>query len=278
MRLSKLSWLMILIGGLGLALEYLQKNPSEQKGKNRNDQKQPCKHHQNVPTNQQREWPVIDSPMTQPSANDKKWQDEEKRYWERQIRIAQWLNWITGVAGVIALIGLSFVYSQTVSTRLAAEAAAQQAALMEKSMKLAERAWVGATSKDMMILMPGIPMKVKVVFKNSGKTPAINVQTFGKLVQMNRELPAELFERTPLPSTRERGFALAPNVDSHSPFTGEIPKLQMIKDKKVFVYFYGQITYEDIFRGSHWTKFCGVYDMDENAFVNCNGYNDVDRD
>jgi hypothetical protein len=147
--------------------------------------------------------------------------------------------------------------------------------VMDETMKMDQQAWIGVTSKDMMVLMPGTPLKAKVVLRNSGKTPAINVKTFGKLIQVTERLSSERFEITPLPKDTESGSALAPNAESRSIFIGDTPKLQMIRDSKIFVYFYGKITYQDVFKNNHLTKFCGVYDIDENAFVNCGGYSEV---
>src|ERR1700683_794456 len=68
------------------------------------------------------------------------WQKEqdhaaERLFWdphmERHIRIATWLNWVTGVSAAVGLLGLYFLYRSVIG--------ADQATIE------ANRAWVGTT-------------------------------------------------------------------------------------------------------------------------------------
>jgi hypothetical protein len=274
MRL-KFSWLLILVGLGAALLEELRSNQSRQTLDNRNGQNDLGKVLQDLPHNECKRTHVVDPLVTQPSAHDKQWQDDQKSYWRRQILISKWLNWITGIAAAIALGGLYFVYLQAFSARVAAESSAEQVTLMKESMKLTERAWVGVTDKVMLTFQTDKPMKAKVVLQNTGKTPAVKCVTHGKIVQVNERWTKERFESFRDPDGPQLGIAMTPNADVRSLFNGPIPNIEQIRTGKAFVYFFGRITYLDIFDKPHFTKFCGIYDMDENAFVNCGEYSDA---
>ena len=94
----------------------------------RNQQEQAGGNDQKVPARQQREGANVNSAIAHPSPNDDQWREEQKRYWERQIRISKWLNWITIGGGIIALGALGAVYGQLQT--------------MKTSLHTTERAWV----------------------------------------------------------------------------------------------------------------------------------------
>ena len=67
------------------------------------------------------------APPIQPNAEEEKWHADQRRYWERQLRVAKWLDRITVIAAVVGLAGLFVVKSTLDATKQAAGAAADQA-------------------------------------------------------------------------------------------------------------------------------------------------------
>jgi hypothetical protein len=51
--------------------------------------------------------------------------------------------------------------------------------------------------------------------------------------------------------------------------------LSAVQQHKQFVYFFGNITYSDVFNQSHYTHFCGVWIPEVDAFQSCPSYNDA---
>lgn len=56
------------------------------------------------------ERPVSDSLAAQNYAEEKEHRTKENIFWDRQIRITKWLNWITAFAGIVAVGGLAALY------------------------------------------------------------------------------------------------------------------------------------------------------------------------
>ena len=88
---------------------------------------------------------------------------KERNYWDRQIRVAKWLNGLTATGALVALGGLGFLYWSIHSTNRA---------IVE-----ANRAWVGPLLGSLVgELSPQKPLSGMVRLYNSGKTPAIDSQ------------------------------------------------------------------------------------------------------
>lgn len=149
-----------------------------------------------------------------------------------------------------------------------------------------QRAWVGPTlvlppeyknqEGEMVYVKEGESIKCGLVLKNTGKTPAKNVE-YSIVVQSlkNKETPVikESFGSKDI-------ALLQPEMTisiSYPPITGiskeNIENIKSCIDK---LYIYGIIRYEDVFKEKHWTKFCVYLSPDLSTFSSCETNNDID--
>lgn len=172
------SFVLILLGLRYLSSELL--SPSKQKPVKRNEQESPVDNHHDIPVTQQSERSSIDSLVAQPSSHDDQWRNEQKRYWERQICLSKWLNWVTGIAAAIALSGLYFVYLQADSSRIAAEASKISADIANQTLQASRRPWVDiemtVAGEESLLTKDGeIRAPIKYKTTNHGSSPAVGV-------------------------------------------------------------------------------------------------------
>jgi hypothetical protein len=59
----------------------------------------------------------------QPTSEEEQHRAAERDYWKRQLRLAKWMNWVTGVASVAGIIGLAFIYGTLKATQDQTQAA-----------------------------------------------------------------------------------------------------------------------------------------------------------
>ena len=124
---------------------------------------------------------------------------------------------------------------------------------MEKENILEQRAWVApfeiATETD------PIETNISVIvlkFKNTGKTPALNVSEVHCTCLYGQNIP------TNDPPVPKSSFLMAPDgifwIHSDS-FDSKF--INAVKNGiAVPIFMYGKITYDDIFGNPHWTQFC----------------------
>lgn len=88
---------------------------------------------------------------------------KERDYWDRQIRVAKWLNGLTAAGALVALGGLGFLYWSIHNANRA---------IVE-----ANRAWIGPLAGSLIgELSPQKPLSAVVRLYNSGKAPALDSQ------------------------------------------------------------------------------------------------------
>jgi hypothetical protein len=139
-----------------------------------------------------------------------------------------------------------------------------------------QRAWVGFENAQVNV-HAGNQSRFSVNVKNTGKTPALHVslQYFIKNVERGQALQFTYKGITTVPS---RGM-LAPNGIFSVILTNAEPdaaEMNRIRTEEKHVYFYGRLTYNDIFGRSHWTTFCTYMSQEGNAMVSCSEYNNTD--
>ncbi len=113
---------------------------------------QPAAHHQ------------IERAVRKPPAGNTETEEQEHRahergFWERQIRVANRLNWITAGGAIVALVGLGFVYWSIISA--------------DNATTEANRAWVGIYRADHGPLNITKPMHIQLTLVNTGREPAL---------------------------------------------------------------------------------------------------------
>ena len=123
-----------------------------------NDQKPAC--HQVV------ERPCLYPSSTQSTTEENQHRTEEKNYWHSQLRISKRLNWITGAAAAVGLLGLVFLYKelgemQTANTQT------------KTALHISERAYIniGGPIFDFDKGVVGLPIT------NAGRIPSGEVET-----------------------------------------------------------------------------------------------------
>lgn len=91
---------------------------------------------------------------------------KERRFWKRQVRISYWLNWITFFAGVVAWIGLGFLYKSIVDA--------------ENATAFANRAWLLVDGPTALIGNSGTveTIEEQINITNIGKEPAADVRNY----------------------------------------------------------------------------------------------------
>jgi hypothetical protein len=192
-----------------------------------------------------------------------------------------------GLIGIVGgLVGLRFLWLQygemiksTNATKDAVIVAQGQLEEMRTNRHLDERAWVLATSvKDIMALDYYNAYTVDVSFKNTGKTPAINVKSFCNWAAKEAEIP----KTDDIIKAWENEALCAPNSGGEIQPLIPIPKTILdhaYSGAPIFIY--GTIRYDDIFTNSHLSQFCYKiisHDVDSGRFeyTGCDIHNSCD--
>jgi hypothetical protein len=157
-----------------------------------------------------------------------------------------------------------------------------------------QRAWVGVLGvADIAGFTETEVWKVKIVFFNSGRTPARKVQTSGMYVTSPTPLSGPSTENikqltfrpaqsiAPQGSYRESiGIEYPAEASTAMQREGHktlLSEYSLIKTKQLFLYYFGILKYDDGFGKERETQFCvslGNPDTKEAAF--CDGFNDLD--
>jgi hypothetical protein len=136
------------------------------------------------------------------------------------------------------------------------------------------------------------PLRVTVVFLNSGKTPARNVQTSAMYKTSNvplsgpsaRDVRKLIFQPAQSIAPQGRynqnlGRSVAPEASSASQEQGArelASEHKLIKSKQLLLYYYGIIKYDDIFGHPHQTQWCIYLANPETKDIGmCDAFNDL---
>ena len=168
----------------------------------------------------------------------------------------------------------------------AARAAVENISLIRSTSNLDQRAWIGVEGISGTPPSPETnkPFDVNILFRNSGKTPAVNEFLFGDALP-GRSLPNvwSMCERATKEGTRNM---MAPNATltlQLHPSNGKPLRIGWEEDlrKKGSLYVFGCAIYNDIFvgqrdwEGHHWLLYCGVLNVATKQFDTCKQYNDT---
>ncbi|MGC2163397.1 MAG: hypothetical protein WA634_15925, partial [Silvibacterium sp.] len=154
----------------------------------------------------------------------------------------------------------------------------------QNQMRLDGRAWVGVGSPSL-VLNAKDPFKVETRVVVLGKSPATDVVTR----MGTRPFPTDHILQhsdlvlAPLPihnGTAYPGSSFPIRETGINPITPkEKTIIGEVLDKRAVLYFFGEITYRDIFKVHHWTHFCyAIPTGDVNDMIPCTIYNDSDAD
>jgi len=174
----------------------------------------------------------------------------------------QWSNWaLVVVAGITGYV----IWMQAVETRRAAKAAEQSIAQQGEHFRLEQRAWVGASGE--IIERDGAVIKFRIIIKNTGPTPALDVVVEPGLAFKGRDylIPDDLSPERKSRLQMDKGadkesrYTVLPNDTSTSPVyeldTLHPPRPMPAPNAGDWVFLRGTIVYADIFGQMHTTTF-----------------------
>jgi hypothetical protein len=185
-----------------------------------------------------------------------------------------WPSKLTALC-TLAIVFITFAYTYY---------AKKQVAQIAMQIELDQRAWVGVTAISGSWEV-GKPVTITIEFKNTGKTPAINITIvrYGEKIRIN-ELPNFDIEKI----AKKEGIISTGTIMPGG--IGSIPVpiaadwqsqprdnliTEVLTGKQLFC-IHGIINYEDIFRKPHWTTFCYIYNKEAKAYGPYDGHNDTD--
>lgn len=153
-----------------------------------------------------------------------------------------------------------------------------------KASRLDQRAWVGVRSIQMLPMEAGKPLNMEIKFSNSGKTFALDVRHTGILRLSDKPLsditPEDRASLDKQPKQVPTLVTLAPSGESLIPCASLAPiteeMIAAINTGKVHVYLVGEISYTDVFKQWHTTRFFQHYVPAEQKFLAEQSHNDAD--
>ncbi|MEW6600932.1 MAG: hypothetical protein AB1499_08170 [Nitrospirota bacterium] len=158
--------------------------------------------------------------------------------------------------------------------------------------RLEQRAWVGVEGvlppeyKDgnkKIYVKSGQPMKTGVTIKNTGKTPALKIQSIVSMFYwMSNHKFVPTFDKQVKGAERPSTTVLQPGgtyilIAPPIPEEGVINEADIanITNSRQILYIAGKITYEDVFNRQHSTFFCMYLTPTLTNFSHCNGHNEA---
>lgn len=159
-----------------------------------------------------------------------------------------------------------------------AQSSVQSIHLAQEAMRLERRAWLFVTETRVGELQAGKPLSIIIGFKNTGRTPARNVQ----IATCIDALPKGQVPEPNLEKTQSRGI-IPPNgtlfvtIGAGRKNAEGVTEsgLQAILAGELVVWVYGTVTYEDIFETRQATMFCYMLQPDGKTFGAADMYNDA---
>lgn len=146
-----------------------------------------------------------------------------------------------------------------------------------RNSRLDQRAWVGPKIAELPPeIKAGISLKFGVEQINTGKTPAVNVRgiTRGRSVL---EGSAVVPYYPPMVKGGSIGI-IQPGAVTHQftvPVVMTPEQVDALETGEYIFYWYGEISYEDIFGGIHCTTYCFFLEPGLKSSSQCLGYNEI---
>ena len=137
------------------------------------------------------------------------------------------------------------------------------------------RAWVTVKGAELVTIKEGQPITAKIVFRNSGKTPAMDVTIYNNINLFSQPIP------DPMPHVTYAGNISKAVIGPDSDFGNIITKkeilssqdFQAILHRKADIYIYGRVDYRDIFNFHRTTEYCLVNKVGTLNFDACEKHN-----
>jgi hypothetical protein len=150
--------------------------------------------------------------------------------------------------------------------------------IAEEAMRLQQRAWVFVTEIRAGGLQAGKPLDITLGFKNTGRTPARNVQIATQIDSLPRGREPEprldkAYSRGIIPPEGTVFANIGNGNGNGSSLTQQ--DLQAIQSGDLVVWAYGTLTYDDVFEVRQATMFCYRLQPDGHTFAVAEIYNDA---
>jgi hypothetical protein len=194
---------------------------------------------------------------------------------ERIADYTLWLERFTGLLAIIALVQIGFLIRTDVTARTSADAAkltAQAAKASAEALPNIERAYVVLFINSHLIELrprptagaplPAYSLVVNYTFTNHGKTPAILREIRVGVRRSADRLPADAWaeeQRVPVAQT-VLASGQSCSKDGYLTIRDREPMTDAVADLFVggglYFYFFGHVTYEDVFGDDRETQFC----------------------
>lgn len=158
------------------------------------------------------------------------------------------------------------------------------------TMRKDQRAWLTITNDDnkptMTNTLNAIPAST-VVLSNTGKTPATNIvgNVYVEIVQNGSAPNFEAhfmhtlhYSGLVLPNSPQGVFSYRRKAHSEEGDPLKQDETSALADGSAWVAVYGEFSYDDVFKGSHWTKFCFWKTFKPGGYqtASCASYNSTD--
>lgn len=232
-----------------------------------NQSQAPPSNEQQIPAHQKQERSAINSLVAQPTSDEKQWRNEQKGYWERQIRVSTWLNGITIIGSIIALGALGAVFIQTRIAGTATQVAIDQLAVTQDVAKRQLRAYVSIDLAKMENPVCGgcVPSAV-ITLKNYGQTPAYRWQGWHQ-VMIGETFDEEHWNVTnpaALPQGGGTKGILGPGRTTDFEVRNDrlrltLHQVQALAEGRLTLFVFGYIRYWDAFDRQQWTTYRYIY-------------------
>jgi hypothetical protein len=169
------------------------------------------------------------------------------------------------------------------------QASISQRNLMEirNQFRLEQKPWMGVAMISAPIIEVGQPIRLRIDFKNFGKTPANKVAPTLACQILTPGDPLDFSMEARAKKTRMSYGLVYPQGITFASATlknqkGEETPLneayvQDIKSVKYYIYVHGIVEYDDIFGKHHWTRYCYYFDPKTEAWYPHKEYNETDK-
>jgi hypothetical protein len=243
------------------------------------------------------EWSPLHAEIAQRHEDDKQHNADERDFWKRQLRVAKWLNWITGGAAIVSFVGLYILWRNLGVSKSAADAAERALSSQQAAFQTDQRPYVVTDGMPQFVTFPNLKTKTQanVILKDIGKTPATNAVWFVDL------LPYRATTRAGFLTIVETSFAnlrkrrddtinqhsaeirrdISPTLSAFS--TEESRPLlatemaDLVKGDGSFILLsVGVVNYTDGFKGAYETEFCYFFaGPDPKVWHLCDSHNTI---
>jgi hypothetical protein len=208
----------------------------------------------------------------QPSADDEKKYADEQSLRQEERKAATKIYRLNLIGTVIGAFGLLFLFWTLKATKQSADAATKAADLAEGALKASaeqfrvdERPYL--IKEYMRLAAPpkiGSRLAGEVLWKNTGKTPAINGGVYLRIDVLDQQ-PNSLEEWMRLSTQAVQRGEMGSGLGRSTPVVGDNPLsaywYERISRGKSKLYIFGAFSYQDMFGANDWhvTYACAVY-------------------